>query len=594
MSSKSDQQPLRLFYSYSHHDERFRKRLETELVLLQKEGFITAWHDRMIGAGEEWKASIDEHLENSQIILLLISSDFIASDYCYDIETRRALEKHEAGEARVVPIILRTTDNWTSTPVGKLQALPTDGKAITGRGWHNQDEAWAAVVKGIRKVAMEMKSLEGKPVATVVKPLFAPPRDTTDRVTEPDSLTAQTVTEVLPTRITAINGYENVASVAVQLLQHALKVQSHEQPICLTSQSTRDITEGSASYATWQLVLREVLKTGWDVQHLWRLDQTAKRSIQLVENIKNLLGTEGTYQVRYFMHHGALIPSYDLMIVPTIGALSMYSTENAETIDAAIYMPYLDQSREIDILGKHFWLLSEHANNLFRSHHPNQSNRRTGALFTDFADIYCKEGDLFRIKDGLSETTRPKTFYTSNATYLRAIRVTDQRDPVGIQSSQERAKKRWKSFEHQIQTYMYYDICPRNAVIRLVNTGELSKDEQSARPGYVATPSDRLAWIKNTITLLNDYDNYKLALIDDEEQTAFFQGQWLVKGEEGVFIETWCSDGTEADLIITEPTIARVFQAYAKELWERIKEDHRNKRKVIKWLEYQQARIPAE
>jgi len=99
---------------------------------------------------------------------------------------------------------------------------------------------------------------------------------------------------------------------------------------------------------------------------------------------------------------------------------------------------------------------------------------------------------------------------------------------------------------------------------------------------------------KNTITLLNDYDNYKLALIDDEEQTAFFQGQWLVKGEEGVFIETWCSDGTEADLIITEPTIARVFQAYAKELWERIKEDHRNKRKVIKWLEYQQARIPAE
>ena len=101
----------------------------------------------MIGAGQEWEGQIDEHLNSARIILLLISSDFIASDYCYDIEMRRAMSRHEAGEACVIPIILRPVD-WEAAPFSKLQVLPTD--AISVKQWGDRDEAFLNIAKGIR------------------------------------------------------------------------------------------------------------------------------------------------------------------------------------------------------------------------------------------------------------------------------------------------------------------------------------------------------------------------------------------------------------------------------------------------------------
>src|SRR5437660_37618 len=130
--------PLQVFYSYAHEDQQLRDKLERALTPLEREGLIQGWHDRQIGAGTEWKDSIDKNLEAAQIILLLVSADFLASDYCYDKEMKRALEKNEAGEARVIPIILRPVD-WTRAPSVKLLALPTGGKPVTS--WANRDEA---------------------------------------------------------------------------------------------------------------------------------------------------------------------------------------------------------------------------------------------------------------------------------------------------------------------------------------------------------------------------------------------------------------------------------------------------------------------
>jgi internalin A len=140
---------VRVFYSYSHKDEQLRNDLETHLKLLHRQGLIDAWHDRQIEAGEEWKDKIDENLERADIILLLISADFIASDYCYEKEMKRTLERHENGEARVIPIILRTC-NWHKAPFGKLQALPKDSKPITT--WSDHDTAWADAAAGIERV----------------------------------------------------------------------------------------------------------------------------------------------------------------------------------------------------------------------------------------------------------------------------------------------------------------------------------------------------------------------------------------------------------------------------------------------------------
>ncbi len=139
---------IELFYVYSRKDDALRKRLDTHLSTLKREDLIGTWHDQEIVPGSLWEREIGNHLNNADIILLLISSDFIASDYCYGIEMQRALERHAVGEATVIPIILRPTD-WTQAPFAKLEALPTNGKPITT--WSNRDAALAHVVQGIRR-----------------------------------------------------------------------------------------------------------------------------------------------------------------------------------------------------------------------------------------------------------------------------------------------------------------------------------------------------------------------------------------------------------------------------------------------------------
>ena len=144
-----------VFFSYAHEDEGLRDDLAKQLKLLERQGVISAWHDRQIVAGSEWGSAIDTHLDSAQVILLLISPDFLNSDYCWDIEVKRAMERHEAGEARVIPVILRPVDYWQEASFGKLQALPTNAKPVTK--WENQDEAFADVGRGIREAVETLK-----------------------------------------------------------------------------------------------------------------------------------------------------------------------------------------------------------------------------------------------------------------------------------------------------------------------------------------------------------------------------------------------------------------------------------------------------
>jgi TIR domain-containing protein len=145
--------PVRMFYSYSHKDDTRRAALEAHLALLKREGYITTWYDRRITAGEEWKGQIDKHLEEAQIILLLISSDFLDSDYCYDIEMARALQRQKEGSARVIPIILRPVD-WAHGKLADLQAIPKDGKPVST--WGDEDLAWEDAARSIRGVVLQI------------------------------------------------------------------------------------------------------------------------------------------------------------------------------------------------------------------------------------------------------------------------------------------------------------------------------------------------------------------------------------------------------------------------------------------------------
>lgn len=153
---------VELFFSYSHRDQELRDELERHLSLLKRRGVISTWHDRRIGAGSEWAGEIDEHLERASLILLLISADFLSSDYCYDVELRMAMERHVAGTARVIPVVLRSVD-WTGAPFSNLQAVPTDGKPVTS--WTNRDEAFTEVTRAIREAATQLLDSQGGPSA---------------------------------------------------------------------------------------------------------------------------------------------------------------------------------------------------------------------------------------------------------------------------------------------------------------------------------------------------------------------------------------------------------------------------------------------
>jgi len=153
-----------VFFSYSHRDESLRDELEIHLASLKRQGLIDTWHDRQIAVGEEFDLAISEHLEKADIILLLVSPDFIASDYCYSIEMTRALERHNNGEARVIPVILRPCD-WQSLDFGKLLATPTDGKPVTK--FPNRDEAFLEITTAIKKAVQQVSSKSGQSVRQV-------------------------------------------------------------------------------------------------------------------------------------------------------------------------------------------------------------------------------------------------------------------------------------------------------------------------------------------------------------------------------------------------------------------------------------------
>lgn len=139
---------VRLFYSYASADEQLRGELETHLALMRRESLVETWSFRNIDAGEDWKKTIDANLNAANLILLLISANFIASNYCWDTEMKRAIERHENGEAMVIPVILKACD-WHTAPFAKLQALPDSAKPVSS--WRPRDRAWENVVAGLRR-----------------------------------------------------------------------------------------------------------------------------------------------------------------------------------------------------------------------------------------------------------------------------------------------------------------------------------------------------------------------------------------------------------------------------------------------------------
>ncbi len=174
---------LDVFVSYAHEDEALCDELRKQLVVLERKGRIRSWHDRSIGPGEDWGGEIDYRLNAADLILMLISPDFMASDYISRVEVPRAMARHKSRGACVVPIILRPVE-WSDAPFAEVQSLPTDARPVTT--WPNRDEAFLNIQRGLRKViARESKrrglaaktSTSSRGAARAAPPAAPPPAD---------------------------------------------------------------------------------------------------------------------------------------------------------------------------------------------------------------------------------------------------------------------------------------------------------------------------------------------------------------------------------------------------------------------------------
>lgn len=138
-----------VFISYAHEDKDLQKRLRSHLATLRRSDKISDWSDQELLPGEVWEDKIVGKLRSANIILLLVSNDFINSDFIWDNELPIALERHGRGEAIVVPVILRPCQ-WQELSIGRLQALPAGAKPVTD--WPNEDQALFSIAEGIKKL----------------------------------------------------------------------------------------------------------------------------------------------------------------------------------------------------------------------------------------------------------------------------------------------------------------------------------------------------------------------------------------------------------------------------------------------------------
>lgn len=172
---------IKIFYSYSHKDEALKEILDTHLSILRRKNIIDTWSDRKIIPGQPWDLEIEKEIEKADLILLLISADFIASDFCYEKEVTKAVEFHKKGEKTLVPILLRECD-WLGAPFERIQGLPSDMRAITSKHWHNLDEAFNNVIQGLKKSINEIQintlNLEAKTKIQSTDSKFITPRKT--------------------------------------------------------------------------------------------------------------------------------------------------------------------------------------------------------------------------------------------------------------------------------------------------------------------------------------------------------------------------------------------------------------------------------
>jgi tetratricopeptide (TPR) repeat protein len=287
----SDVVPILVFCSYAREDKPLLEKLEVHLSMLKRQELISTWHEGEIVAGRDRVQVINERIEQASIILLLVSPDYLASDHLFETEMQRAIERHETGQARVIPLIVRPCD-WQHTPLNRLQALPPDARPISL--WANKDEAWMQVTAGLRRVIEDLSLLPASTSRSVLPSIWTIPYPRNPFFLGRDELLAQIHTQFQTGEVMtrsqpqAISGLGGIGKTQL-VIEYAYRY-SQEYQVVLWAQA-ESIETLNASYAQLavklhlpekeaekQEIIVEAVKTWLQYQHRWLL---------ILDNVEN-------------------------------------------------------------------------------------------------------------------------------------------------------------------------------------------------------------------------------------------------------------------------------------------------------------------
>jgi transcriptional regulator with XRE-family HTH domain len=386
---------------------------------------------------------------------------------------------------------------------------------------------------------------------------------------------------------------EEVADCTVWMLGEASKLKLDK----VGAEEILDTTQGSSSLFRhlgqddrWSRTILSAMEHKWNVVSLYRMTGDLERAFEVIREIRNLSVCPEQYIPRYFRRIGELRPTYNLLIVPHIGALLALSTHNPSVVDTAFFYPatHPDSAPYIDSLINHFNLLFAETVQLARTYKPRSSE------WEDTLTSTCQlEADEFMANNHIDTLTMPPSLH--DELLKEWLRLENDQSSMAFRRLKTHQIQRREAFEHHVRSFKYLIIMPQRCFEDTLREGRYALENPLYPNKYITVDTRQVVeHIEYLIRTLRRYDNFDIALIADRDPYAeeLLRTPWLVKGEASVLIEpyTESEDGQHlvvaSELEITEPSVVRAFRQQFLEIWSAIADPDKAKHKknVIEWL----------
>jgi hypothetical protein len=378
-----------------------------------------------------------------------------------------------------------------------------------------------------------------------------------------------------------ITGYKEVLQGMLTLLHAASQLEANEkEPILITLNSDIFSLPACEQFlSAWEKELLNVLNNGWKVVCLIRIDNNNAWTMKIVHSIQSFLGT-GNYIPYYLKKYSLLSTGREMLVVPGIGAILTFPAESHYQEASAVYFA---DFKAIEMLSKNFYYLISMALPLIQQY-PPEKHFMLIKVFTEYEE---KHGNKYLYKEGISSLTVPLDTYER---YMRTISRPIDELSVAV----ELHKKRYQSFVLNIKHYKQRDIYTKESIERLVHEQKYSLNDLSLLGKCKPTKEYIIEHINNTIYLLEKYENYEIAIINEDQFNCNATFIWMVKGKVAVLwtlenkrYKDCQSNDRKISISIEEPTIVNAFEEYFMDFWSNIAPLNKDKKEVIAWLKSQ-------